>query len=137
MDVGHLFVYGTLRSDVGSHMHGALVEDATLVGPATVRGDLYAIGRYVALAPADTPNVVKGEIYEIRSAAAERVLTMLDEYEGISDPTHDDYRRDVVTATLSSGRTQRAWAYVLNRSVDGLRRIPSGDYKDSAPKYSA
>jgi gamma-glutamylcyclotransferase (GGCT)/AIG2-like uncharacterized protein YtfP len=137
MDVQYLFVYGTLRSDVGHQMHGVLAAGARLLGAATVHGELYAIGRFVALGSADAAHLVKGEVYEVKEDAIDRLLAMLDEYEGISDPRQDDYRRDVVTATLGDGRAVRAWAYVLNRSSDGLRRIPSGDYKDSAPKCSA
>ena len=135
MDVRHLFVYGTLRSDVGHAMHSVLTADAALVGRATVAGELYWLREFAALVARDgATTTVTGEVYEIRADAVERLLTTLDQYEGISDPAHDEYRRDIVTATVSGGRTLRAWAYVLNRSAGGLQRIASGDYKDSAPK---
>jgi gamma-glutamylcyclotransferase (GGCT)/AIG2-like uncharacterized protein YtfP len=136
MSTSVVFVYGTLRSDAGHEMHAVLTAHAVLLGPATVHGDLYALREFVALAPREAASsVVTGELYEIRSDAVDRLLRILDDYEGLSDPSQPhDYRRDVVTAALTDGRTLRAWAYVLNRSADGLRRIPSGDYKDSAPK---
>jgi len=128
--IRHLFVYGTLRSDVGHPMQGVLVNDATLLGVATVGGEMYALREFVALvALTGATATVKGEVYEIRSDAVERLLTTLDEYEGLSDPAQDEYRRELVVATLTDGRELSAWAYVLNRSADGLRRIPSGDYK--------
>ena len=135
MGIPYLFVYGTLRSDVGHPMHGVLTADAALLGRATVPGELYWLREFAALVPLDgSPTIVTGEVYEITGDAVEHLLTALDEYEGIADPAHDEYRRDVVTATLWDGRALRAWAYVLNRSAGGLRRIASGDYRDSAPK---
>jgi len=135
MDVPYLFVYGTLRSDAGHPMHGALTARATLVGVAFAPGELYALREFVALvAREDARTTVKGEIYEIRSDAIDPLLATLDDYEGLSDPANDEYRRQVIAARLADGTTLRAWSYVLNRSAIGLRRIPSGDYKDSAPK---
>jgi gamma-glutamylcyclotransferase (GGCT)/AIG2-like uncharacterized protein YtfP len=114
MEVAYLFVYGTLRSDSGHPMHRVLTADASLVGPATVGGDLHKVGDNLALVPNAGSAAVKGELYEIRRDALERLLHTLDEYEGIGDPSHDEYRRTVVTATLDDGRDVRTWAYVLN-----------------------
>ena len=96
-------------------MHDVLAADASLLGLATVRGDLHKVGEHLALVPKADSATVKGEIYEIRQDATERLLQTLDAYEGIGDPSHDEYRREDVIATLDGGREVRTWAYVLKR----------------------
>ena len=131
MSSAYLFVYGTLRSDVGHVIHSALTKVATLVGPATSPGELYAVGEFSVLVPdANSPHRAIGEVYEFLPGKLESGLRILDSYEGITEQnasTHD-FRREVVTADLKDGRTLDAWGYVLNRPTDGLTRIPSGDF---------
>ena len=116
MKPSHLFVYGTLRSDSGHPMHEVLAAQASLLGVATVRGTLRPVREHVALiARDDAATIVTGEIYEIQPVAVERLLQSLDAYEGIGDPAFDEYRRELVTATLGDGRVVRAWAYVLKQ----------------------
>ncbi len=57
-------------------------------------------------------------------------LGLLDDYEGIGreNPLPHEYRRDLVAVILDNGRQLEAWAYVLNRLLEGLRRIRSGDF---------
>ena len=126
----YLFVYGTLRSD-SEHKRLPAMAHASLTGAATVRGRLYSFGDYCAMVPDDGPsNIVKGEVYELTGASVQNTLTALDEYEGLGPRTLDphEYRRERVHATLSDGRACEAWAYVLNRSNEGLQRIESGDF---------
>jgi gamma-glutamylcyclotransferase (GGCT)/AIG2-like uncharacterized protein YtfP len=128
----YLFVYGSLRQDAGHGMHHLLAaHDASLVGPATVRGELYTLGEYSGLVPrSDTTDRVRGELYELEAADVERALNALDDYEGLGDessPPHE-YRRELLPVEIGDGRQVKAWAYVLNRSVEGLERIRSGDF---------
>jgi len=126
-----LFVYGTLRADAGHATHHVLAEHARFAGPATVRGALYSLGEYPGLVPQpDAEALVAGELYEIHADALEYTLSVLDAYEGLGpaqSPPHE-YRREPVPVILRDGRQLTAWTYVLNRPLDGLRRIHSGDF---------
>jgi gamma-glutamylcyclotransferase (GGCT)/AIG2-like uncharacterized protein YtfP len=75
----HLFVYGTLRSDVAG---GApdLLASCERLGPATLRGTLYDAGDYPALMLAGrTP--IPGEIWRCPT----ELLSALDRYESVQD----------------------------------------------------
>ena len=129
----YLFVYGTLREDVGHEMYHVLASHAVFVGAATVRGELYSLGEYPGLVPSqDTTDLIKGELYEIGTDALEHTLSVLDDYEGLGpgDPLPHEYRRELVPVTLDDGRHLDAWAYVVNRSLEGLGRIRSGDFAE-------
>ncbi len=129
----YLFVYGTLREDAGHEMYHVLARHASFVGVATVRGELYSLGEYPGLVPrSDAADLVTGELYEIRPDEVERTLSVLDDYEGLGeeDAQSYEYRRELVPVTLNDGRQVHAWAYVLNRSLEGLGRIRSGDFAE-------
>ena len=129
----YLFVYGTLREDAGNEMYRVLARHAEFVGMAFVRGELYSLGEYPALVPRpDAAGLVKGELYEINADAVEHTLTVLDDYEGLGpdDPEPHEYRRELVQVTLDNGQQFDGWAYVLNRSVEGLGQIRSGDFAE-------
>jgi gamma-glutamylcyclotransferase (GGCT)/AIG2-like uncharacterized protein YtfP len=125
-----LFVYGTLRRDPTHELFHVLARNAVFIGEATVEGRLFDLGDYPGmLFPAPNGHVV-GEVYEVRPALWERVITTLDEYEACRpvDPQPHEYRRQLIPARLKSGRVVNAWAYILDRPASGLREIPSGDY---------
>lgn len=133
MDNRYLFVYGTLREDAGHEMYNVLARHALLVDVATVRGELYSLGEYPGLVPRqDTTDLIKGELYEIRTDALEYTLSVLDDYEGLGpgDPLPHEYRRELVPVTLDDGRQLDAWAYVVSRSLEGLGRIHSGNFAE-------
>jgi gamma-glutamylcyclotransferase (GGCT)/AIG2-like uncharacterized protein YtfP len=128
MDASHrrLFVYGTLRATAGHRMHEVLSQHAAFLGLGTVRGELYSLGDYPALLPRpDAAALVEGELYEIHADALESALSVLDAYEGLTaaDPPPREYRREMVLVVLADGRQLPAWAYVLNRSADGLESL--------------
>jgi gamma-glutamylcyclotransferase (GGCT)/AIG2-like uncharacterized protein YtfP len=133
MENRYLFVYGTLREDAGHEMYHVLAKHAVFVGAATVRGELYSLGDYPGLVPRhDATGEITGEVYEIGNEALEQTLSILDDYEGLGpeDPLPHEYRRELVRVTLSDGRQLEAWAYVVNRSLEGLGRIHSGDFAE-------
>jgi gamma-glutamylcyclotransferase (GGCT)/AIG2-like uncharacterized protein YtfP len=102
-----------------------------LTSAATVRGHLCIVADCSALVPDDKASgVVQGEVYELDGLSADGTLEALDDYEelGPRHPEPQDYRRERVHAVLRDGRTCEAWAYVLNRSTEGLERIESGDF---------
>jgi gamma-glutamylcyclotransferase (GGCT)/AIG2-like uncharacterized protein YtfP len=136
----HLFVYGTLRKDAEHEMHSVLTNQALFVGIVTVRGDLYSLGEYPGLVPCqDTVNLIKGELYAIGTDVLEHTLGLLDDYEGISqeDPLPHEYRRELLPVILDDDCQVEAWAYVLNRQIEGLSQIRSGDFVEWRKSHDA
>jgi gamma-glutamylcyclotransferase (GGCT)/AIG2-like uncharacterized protein YtfP len=128
----HLFVYGTLRSDM-SHRH-VLDARAALVCEASVAGRLFDVGEYPgAVAPASPSDRVAGELYRVDDAEAAALLAELDRYEGFDprDPASSEFVRVRVAARTEGGESVEAWMYEYNRPTGELRRIDSGDYRDA------
>ncbi len=109
-----LFVYGTLRSGGGA---AGLLRDGRRVGPGTVAGTLYDLGRYPALV-LDGRGPVEGEVWRCPADA----LTRLDEYEGVAEGLFERVEVDVEGVPC--------WTYVagplLASRLMPERRIPSG-----------
>ncbi|HXF42059.1 MAG TPA: gamma-glutamylcyclotransferase family protein [Blastocatellia bacterium] len=126
-----VFVYGTLREDAHNEMYQSLAGASTLLGDASVNGDLYDLGAYPGLLLTNEPSsVVHGEVYELKPDRAAQLIAVLDEYEGCgaSAPAPHEYKRELIRVRLENGETTTAWAYLLNRDPAGLNRIPGGDY---------
>ena len=125
-----IFVYGTLRRELGLGLSQLLRSKGEFIGAATLQGRLYDVGHYPAAIPSEQSNdEVSGDVY--RLAQPGPVLAILDEYEGCdpgaTEPTQ--YRRILASVRLSSdGREIEAWFYAYNWPVDSLERIHGGDY---------
>lgn len=122
-----LFVYGTLRAGCGPAHHDFL-SAATALGPASLLGTLYDVGRYPAAVAGDSQYLIHGELYDLRGDA--ELLARLDAYEECSAefPEPREYRREIVEVTQHH-RLRPAWAYLYQRPTHGLPRIESGDYR--------
>lgn len=123
-----LFVYGTLRRGAGHPRNALLEKHATLIGDGHLQARLYEVDGYPAAIPSDTADEhVKGELYRLDDPG---ILATLDDYEecSASFPAPREYRREHVAITLENGDNRTAWAYLYNRSVDGLQHIDCGDY---------
>lgn len=110
-------------------MHGALLRHAVLEGHGHLSGRLYDLGAYpAAVIDRTVSGVVVGEVYRMNEP--DRLLPLLDRYEGCTPdlPEPHEYRREVHAVQLADGRRIEAWVYVWNRSTEGLRPIPGGDY---------
>ena len=146
-----LFVYGTLRSDMGHPMHAVLERYAQLVGVGTVPGQLFNLGHYPGLVLSESPgdkslnssdSKVWGEVYALVTEAVPTLLSILDDYESY-DPdriAQSEYRRERVQVQLENASTVigghqgpvSAWVYVYNRDISTYPDIPSGNYADLA-----
>lgn len=127
---GHLFVYGTLRSDAGGPMHARWMRGVRLVGRASIAGRLYDAGPHPAAIPSDDPaDRVLGELYAI-DADDDALLAALDEYEAIdaAHPAFSLFRRDAVAAECEDGIRFPAWVYFYNRPPGPMPRVTSGDW---------
>jgi len=122
-----LFVYGTLRAGCGRAHHDFLGA-TTALGPASLRGALYDVGRYPAAVIGDAMYLIHGELYDLRGDTD--LLARLDAYEECSAEFTEprEYRREIVEVTQNQ-RIRPAWAYLYNRPTHGLPRIESGDYR--------
>jgi len=124
-----LFVYGTLRRELGVPMRSLLDECASFLGTATVRGKLLDVGLYPALIRSDDPDDrVTGELYALDNP--EHAFGVLDPYErcGPNDPPPTEYVRATVRATPEGDEPVEAWTYLYNLDPSELEVIPSGDY---------
>src|SRR5690349_20067775 len=96
------FVYGTLKQGQSNYPLVAAAVRAAI--PATIRGRLYDVGPFPALAAGD--EAVRGEVLMVEPAELPRLLTVLDALEGFvpSDPAGSMYLRRVVSAATDDGR---------------------------------
>ncbi|WP_333785375.1 gamma-glutamylcyclotransferase family protein [Thermocrinis sp.] len=115
--MAYVFVYGTLRN--GEVRHGAL-QNCEFVGLAYAEGyDLYLISDFPGMVPGS--GRVVGEVYRV----SEDILQRLDWIEGVPSL----YRRELIKVKLETGEDLETYTYIYNNSVNGLKKIPSGDWK--------
>lgn len=140
----HLFVYGTLMAAAGAHAMGRsqrerLQRESISLGPASVPGRLYDLGRYPGLVDDDgAATRVCGELVLLRDPAAS--LAWLDAYEGLTGSgaavvdadraveggAPDEYRRVERLVTCADGRTCTAWLYRYVLDPAGRLPLPGG-----------
>src|SRR5258707_7403100 len=99
-----LFVYGTLRSEVGHSAHKYISSCFSFAGVAVVKGKLYDLGEYPGAVPSNEDVFVTGELYEISDEAVfSRAIAQLDEYEGLDEENSKTalFRREVVTVFIN------------------------------------
>jgi gamma-glutamylcyclotransferase (GGCT)/AIG2-like uncharacterized protein YtfP len=122
-----LFVYGTLLSTAGHPMGARLQREARLMGPGTVRGRLYSLGRYPGLVETERAgSLAHGELYTLKMPAV--ALKWLDAYEGIlpGRPEESPYERVIRRVRLETGQTVDAWVYLYRRSVRMRPEVKGG-----------
>jgi gamma-glutamylcyclotransferase (GGCT)/AIG2-like uncharacterized protein YtfP len=128
----NLFVYGTLLSCTGHPMGARLAREARLLGPATIKGRLFDLGRYPALIEAGPRDgLVHGEVYVLRSPPA--TLRWLDAYEGVTNPpkANCEYERVLRPVHLSAGGEVKAAVYLYRRDISRARYLENGRWRSS------
>jgi gamma-glutamylcyclotransferase (GGCT)/AIG2-like uncharacterized protein YtfP len=128
----HLFVYGTLLSNIPSSMSKFLRRRATLVGKATTAGTLYDLGLYPGFV-AGGSDLVAGELYLLGPSQATQTMEMLDAYESVTGEATDEYKRVAVAVRVGGGGAFSAETYIFTGSTAGKEVIPRGHY----PSYYA
>ena len=128
----HLFVYGTLMSTAEHPMGARLAREAVSLGPATISGRLYDLGKWPGLRDsADPQTIVHGEVYALGDAA--QSFGWLDVYEGIhpTAPPLTEYVRARRAVWLCGGRELTAWVYLYQWDVMRGRYVPEGRWRPS------
>jgi gamma-glutamylcyclotransferase (GGCT)/AIG2-like uncharacterized protein YtfP len=101
-----IFVYGTLkRGEVRERMWP---RQPLVIEPAEVRGALYDLGPYPALAAGD--DRVAGELWHFAAADLPATLAALDRIEGYRGRADDLYKRIEVRCQTTTG-AMSAWTY--------------------------
>lgn len=125
----HLFVYGSLRPELGHPISRFLIRHARRVGDGDISAELYNVGHYpAAVRTDDEAQRVRGTVYALLNP--KRVLAVLDPYEGAGpdDPPPYLFIREEAAVRLDGGARLMAWVYFYNHDATGLPRIHSGDY---------
>jgi len=126
-----LFVYGTLMKGMSNPFSGQLSRASEFLCSAKVTGRLYDVrGEYpCAVASSDPNELIHGELYRLNDPTA--LFQTLDPYEDCypEDAHRSLYIRRVTSVTTHEGENLNAWIYFWNSSLDGLIRIPSGNYR--------
>jgi len=127
----YLFVYGTLMSTASSVMGRSqrrrLQREARSLGPATLQGRLYHLGRYPGLTDStDLRDVAHGEVYELTDSAG--ALRWLDAYEGLvpGGQKGGEYVRVQRPVRLACGTALSAWVYLHVGDLSRARRVADG-----------
>lgn len=124
----YLFVYGTLRRNYDLKLKNKVINHLQYVGQGKVGATLYDIGRYPgAIRDSKGPEVI-GDLFLLTEP--ERVLKILDKYEGISGAgaSSDEFIRKRTSVRLRSGQQKKAWIYWYNSDPKDKKKIRYKDY---------
>ena len=105
-----------------------LFENATHLGEAIMKGDLYKISWYPgAIFDINSTNLVYGELFEVEEDAV--LFKKLDEYEGIGSQfaLPNEYKRIQISVSFE-GEDVLTWFYNYNIPLDGASKIASGNF---------
>ena len=127
----YLFVYGTLMSASGHPMGVRLAREAWHLGPASMPGRLYDLGKWPGLVDSALPgDRVHGEVYALPSP--EDSFRWLDAYEGIAPGIAvSEYARVQRRVTLEGGLEVNAWIYLYQWDLEQARPLPEGRWRPS------
>jgi gamma-glutamylcyclotransferase (GGCT)/AIG2-like uncharacterized protein YtfP len=128
-----VFVYGTLKR--GQLRETKWPREPRAIEDALVRGQLYDLGPYPALAPpalGSAGDRIAGEVWSFHRADVAEVLRVLDQIEGYDQPGEANlYERSEVRYELSDGRSGKAFTYFYAAGHDRLtarhRIAPAAD----------
>ena len=115
-----LFIYGTLMKGIQTGMSLYLHSNSRLLSNARLSGYLYDVGAYPAVIyDKNAVSSIEGEVVEIDET--EKVLAVLDEYEGL------EYERKLLPVQTGT-EISPCWVYIYVAEIKNLRLIESGDY---------
>ncbi|MCB9495376.1 MAG: gamma-glutamylcyclotransferase [Fibrobacteria bacterium] len=127
----HLFVYGTLRSQLEHPEAETLRRKAILDGPAQFPGVLEDRGEWPgARDQPNSPALVCGELWRLDHLpdAGNALLQSLDLWEGCSEGEECPEFVRAVRMVRSLQGLLPAWIWLLHPEIPPSRRIPEGDW---------
>ena len=126
----NLFVYGTLMGDANHPLGIMIRQEGRFLGRASFKGKLFSIDYYPgAVLSSLGSNYVSGEVYALSNN--KDILISLDEYEEYhqNDEKNSEFVRRKINVKLENGAKISAWTYLYNFPTNGLKEIPSGDFR--------
>ncbi len=114
----YLFFYGSLKKAFSIQDQLGIRGALSFVEEASIAGQLYDLGPYPALVKGT--GTVYGELFALRD---EKVLTILDEYEGF-DP--DSPKTSFYIRELASCGERSVWIYVFQGDLRFAERLEEG-----------
>ena len=129
--VQQIFVYGTLMSRFDNPMSFLLESNCQLVGKGIIKGRLYDAGDFpAAVYDEQSEETIKGEIHLIHPEKFNKVIHLLDQYEGFSEGNEAAslYVRNVLPVQSEDGHSVPCWAYIYNQSTAKMQLISEGNY---------
>ncbi|MCK9390217.1 MAG: gamma-glutamylcyclotransferase [Syntrophales bacterium] len=129
--IEHLFVYGTLMSGCPRHYLLAAWADLDSRVEAQAHGLLYNSWKgFPCMIPDVTGRqIVNGELYTLKDP--KKAFEFLDIVETARRyaTTGAFFRRAIIQARRADGAPCLAWTYFVDMSVEGMPRIPSGNWR--------
>jgi gamma-glutamylcyclotransferase (GGCT)/AIG2-like uncharacterized protein YtfP len=129
--INHLFVYGTLMSGCPRHYILAAWTDLDSRVEAQVHGLLYNSWKgFPCLSPDVTGRrTVTGELYTLKDP--KKAFEFLDIVETAKRYATAGafFRRAIIEVRSANGSPCLAWTYFVDMSVEGMPRIPSGNWR--------
>ena len=103
-----------MRKDYDLKLKNKVIDHLQYVGQGKVRASLYDLGRYPGAIKDGKGSEVIGDLFLLTDP--ERVLKVLDKYEGIPHPGAKDaeFVRERTFVRLRSGQQKKAWVYWYN-----------------------
>lgn len=126
----YLFIYGTLLPGRAPSRLAAVLATLQPLGPGSMRGRLYDLGRYPgAISDPTTAGRIRGEVFGLPDARA--VLKMLDAYEGYNPAQPDEslFVRAQRPVSLADGGKIRCWVYLYAQDPGKAPVVHHGDYR--------
>jgi len=124
----NLFVYGTLKTKFNNPAALFLRNNSSFQCTGYVFGELYEIAGYPGLIikKNNKEEKVFGEIYTLNNPSY--VLNHLDKYEEINILNgNGEFKRERTAVYTPYGKIN-CWVYLYNSPIEGLKRIPDGNY---------
>lgn len=126
----YLFIYGTLLPGRAPSRLAAVMATLQPLGPGSMRGRLYDLGRYPgAVSDSTSAGRIQGEVFGLPDDRA--ALKTLDAYEGYNPakPGESLFVRARRPVSLADGRKIRCWVYLYGQDPGKAPVVPRGDYR--------
>ena len=129
--VSQIFVYGTLMSKFDNPMAYVLESNCQLVGKGMFSGQMFDANDFpAAVYDENAESFVKGEIFSIQPEQFQRLVKILDRYEGFVEGKQEEslFMRSVVSVLSEDGHSVPCWTYLYNQSTSEMEMVSSGDW---------